>query len=199
MKHLLSFFIVSILLTALSFGQADKPLNLKEAQEGLISRSPFIPEGFTEGARPSIQPTMPPQFELHGVIQLSGVWQFSLYDPKTKASKWIAQNDTTSSIKVVSYDPNRTAVTISENGQIQELTLKKPEALANTALLSSLLNPQEEHETPVPSASSESVTSKEKFLELLKNKKELEDRFKNMPKSRQRMPDLDDEDLDDLD
>ncbi len=178
------------------FDEEEEALSLAEARESLIKHSPF---GATaQETVQDLRPQAPPRYELHGIMNLGGIWQFSLFDPKTKVSQWIALNDATSAIKVMNFNQQKNSIIIMDNGQLQELVLKKPDSSGSSGGLSSLMS-------ALGGGGGSSPSSKDDFLELLKSKqKQLEQGIGGPPTRKPADPkgsllDIDDEDEDDED
>jgi hypothetical protein len=95
-----------------------------------IISSPFV------NAPPQSTPTQPPpansaplNLELRGVSRVGDKFEFSFYDTRTRASYWIAQNDTTNpDISILSYNSAGTSVVVNARGREEQLSLKAPSA-----------------------------------------------------------------------
>jgi hypothetical protein len=159
------------------------------ARESLLKNSPFGSNIPQEVPRIPTVPRVPARYELHGIMNLEGIWQFSLYDPKAKVSQWIASNDPTGPIKVINFNQQKNSVTILDNGQVQELVLKKSDTSSGNYTSSSGAGSFTSRDS-----SNSDFPTKEEFLELMLGKQN--DKFKNLPGSRTRSDSLEDEDLD---
>jgi len=109
----LTLLLLGIALTAPT-AQADVDL------QGLVSRSPFG-EGKTGagGQRTG-------SLEFRGYYVDNGITYFSIYNPSSKSSVWVAQGETSTSpfaVSVKNFDPDKNAVTLESNGQSMNLSL----------------------------------------------------------------------------
>jgi hypothetical protein len=109
----LTLLLLGIALTAPT-AQADVDL------QGLVSRPPFG-EGKTGagGQRTG-------SLEFRGYYVDNGITYFSIYNPSSKSSVWVAQGETSTSpfaVSVKNFDPDKNAVTLESNGQSMNLSL----------------------------------------------------------------------------
>jgi hypothetical protein len=88
--------------------------------QGLVTRSPF-----GEGkAGASGQRTG--SLEFRGYYVDNGITYFSIYNPSSKSSVWVAQGETSTTpfaVSVKNFDPEKNAVTLESNGQSMNLSL----------------------------------------------------------------------------
>ena len=115
--------------TALSFlfllGVVICPSHIKADVDlqGLVNHSPFG-EGKT-GSRGERAGSL----EFRGYYVDNGITYFSIYNPASKSSVWVAQGETSTSpfaVSVKNFDPDKNAVTLESNGQAMNLTLHEP-------------------------------------------------------------------------
>jgi hypothetical protein len=88
--------------------------------QGLVTRSPFG-EGKTGagGQRTG-------SLEFRGYYVDNGITYFSIYNPSSKSSVWVAQGETSTTpfaVSVKNFDPDKNAVTLESNGQSMNLSL----------------------------------------------------------------------------
>jgi hypothetical protein len=88
--------------------------------QGLVTRSPFG-EGKTGagGQRTG-------SLEFRGYYVDNGITYFSIYNPSSKSSVWVAQGETSTTpfaVSVKNFDPEKNAVTLESNGQSMNLSL----------------------------------------------------------------------------
>ena len=88
--------------------------------QGLVTRSPF-----GEGkAGASGQRTG--SLEFRGYYVDNGITYFSIYNPSSKSSVWVAQGETSTTpfaVSVKNFDPEKNTVTLESNGQSMNLSL----------------------------------------------------------------------------
>jgi hypothetical protein len=106
--------------------------HLSRAASSLESHSPFLPHGYSKAQpAPAPKPVAAPingplskELEFRGVIQLQGIYQFSLFSKKDNRGYWIPENSSESGIKVSNFDRDTMRVTVTRNGRIEQLTLQ---------------------------------------------------------------------------
>ena len=92
------------------------------ANSKLESNNPFLPFGHTPPPPP---PPPPPsrELEFRGIVQMNGVYEFSLFNKKLNRGYWIAENGTESGISVRNFDLAGMRITVTQNGRPEQLTL----------------------------------------------------------------------------
>ena len=92
------------------------------ANSKLESNNPFLPFGHTPPPPP---PPPPPsrELEFRGIVQMNGVYEFSLFNKKLNRGYWIAENGTESGISVRNFDLSGMRITVTQNGRSEQLTL----------------------------------------------------------------------------
>jgi hypothetical protein len=99
---------------AASCGRADVDL------QGLVTRSPFGEGKAGAGGQRT------GSLEFRGYYVDNGITYFSIYNPSSKSSVWVAQGETSTSpfaVSVKNFDPDKNAVTLESNGQSMNLSL----------------------------------------------------------------------------
>ncbi len=118
----------------------------------LESNSPFLPTGYNTNK--SEAPTPPPrvngplsrEIEFRGIVQMNGIYEFSLFNKKLNRGYWIAENGLESGISVRNFDLNSMRITVTQNGRTEQLTLMSatdsplPVATSTVAKPTKLLN-----------------------------------------------------------
>ena len=95
-------------------GRADVDL------QGLVSHSPFG-EGKTGAGGERVG-----SLEFRGYYVDNGITYFSIYNPSSKSSVWVAQGEASTTpfaVSVKSFNPEKNAVTLESNGQSMNLSL----------------------------------------------------------------------------
>lgn len=110
-----------------------EPAPAADSIEVLIRRDPFLPPNFGAG-RPAPAPVQMPradpidrQFRLTGMINLGGQQRFNFVDLRSGKGFWLALNESSSGLQVISYDPSSQRVSVRHGGQTGSLELKRPE------------------------------------------------------------------------
>jgi hypothetical protein len=88
--------------------------------QGLVTRSPFG-EGKTGAGGERVG-----SLEFRGYYVDNGITYFSIYNPSSKSSVWVAQGEASTSpfaVSVKNFDPEKNAVTLESNGQSMRLAL----------------------------------------------------------------------------
>ena len=102
--------------------------SLAAASSKLESNSPFLPPGHNTM---KVSPPTPPvvngplsrELEFRGIVQMNGIYQFSLFNKKLNRGYWIAENGAESGISVRNFDLSGMRITVSQNGRSEQLTL----------------------------------------------------------------------------
>lgn len=98
----------------------------------LASNSPFLPPGYSneKPALPEIPPPVQPingplakDFEFRGVVQIEGAYQFSVFRKSENKAYWISENGSENGIKISNFDLDSMRITLSANGQSEQITL----------------------------------------------------------------------------
>ena len=95
-------------------GRADVDL------QSLVTRSPFG-EGKTGAGGERVG-----SLEFRGYYVDNGITYFSIYNPSSKSSVWVAQGEASTTpfaVSVKSFNPEKNAVTLESNGQSMNLSL----------------------------------------------------------------------------
>ena len=117
---------------------------LHAASSKLESNSPFLPAGHNKVPN---EPKPPPvvngplsrEIEFRGIVQMNGVYQFSLFNKKENRGYWIAENGAESGISVRNFDLDAMRISVTLNGRTEQLTLMTatdsplPVAISTTA------------------------------------------------------------------
>jgi len=109
----LTLLLLGIALTAPA-ARADVDL------QGLVTRSPFG-EGKTGAGGERVG-----SLEFRGYYVDNGITYFSIYNPSSKSSVWVAQGEASTSpfaVSVKNFDPEKNAVMLESNGQSMRLAL----------------------------------------------------------------------------
>ena len=99
--------------------------SLSATNSKLESNNPFLPVGHI------IPPPLPPvvngplsrELEFRGIVQMNGVYEFSLFNKKLNRGYWIAENSAESGISVRNFDLADMRITVTKNGRSEQLTL----------------------------------------------------------------------------
>jgi len=114
-----SLIVLSCLTLGISFAAASSKLE---------SNSPFLPAGHNTM---KVVPKTPPvvngplsrELEFRGIVQMNGIYQFSLFNKKLNRGYWIAENGSESGISVRNFDLNSMRLSVTLNGRTEQLTL----------------------------------------------------------------------------
>jgi len=109
----LTLLLLGIAVTAAT-ARADVDL------QGLVTRSPFGEGKAGAGGQRT------GSLEFRGYYVDNGITYFSIYNPSSKSSVWVAQGETSTSpfaVSVKNFDPEKNAVTLESNGQSMNLSL----------------------------------------------------------------------------
>jgi hypothetical protein len=88
--------------------------------QGLVTRSPFGEGKAGAGSQRT------GSLEFRGYYVDNGITYFSIYNPSSKSSVWVAQGETSTTpfaVSVKNFDPEKNAVTLESNGQSMNLSL----------------------------------------------------------------------------
>ncbi len=91
--------------------------------QSLVTRSPFG-EGKTGAGGERVG-----SLEFRGYYVDNGITYFSIYNPSSKSSVWVAEGEVSTTPFVVSvknFDPDKNAVTLESNGQSMRIALHDP-------------------------------------------------------------------------
>ena len=102
---------------------------LNAAPSKLESNSPFLPPGYGE-----LKPVLPKtvqkansplagELEFRGVVQLDGVYQFSLFKKSENQSYWISEGESENGITVNDFSADSMLITVTLNGRSEQLGL----------------------------------------------------------------------------
>jgi hypothetical protein len=104
-------------------------LSLLSAKE-LSEKSPFLPPGHgAKNEAVQVKPVVPAQgplsreIEFRGVVQIGGVFQFSIFKKKDQKGYWLRENITEDGITARSYDAASSTLVVNMNGRSERLTL----------------------------------------------------------------------------
>ena len=117
---------------------------LHAASSKLESNSPFLPAGHNKepnGPKPPpvVNGPLSREIEFRGIVQMNGVYQFSLFNKKENRGYWIAENGAESGISVRNFDLDAMRISVTLNGRTEQLTLMTatdsplPVAISTTA------------------------------------------------------------------
>jgi len=97
--------------------------SLSAANSKLESNNPFLPSGHTPPPPPPPPPPPSRELEFRGIVQMNGVYEFSLFNKKLNRGYWIAENGAESGISVGNFDLSGMRITVTQNGRSEQLTL----------------------------------------------------------------------------
>ncbi len=95
----------------------------------LESNSPFLPPGYSETKfippRPPQQSSSPlaNQLEFRGIVQLNGIYHFSLFKKSENKSYWISENGSEGGIGISDFDVDSMTIAVTVDGRSEQLTL----------------------------------------------------------------------------
>lgn len=95
----------------------------------LESQSPFLPPG--HGKSQATTPPPPPpvngpltrEIEFRGIVQLAGVYEFSIFHRSKQKSYWLRANESKDGIQIRGFDVNSRTITITMGGRTERLSL----------------------------------------------------------------------------
>ena len=101
---------------------------LHAASSKLESNSPFLPAGHNTM---KVAPKPPPvvngplsrELEFRGIVQMNGVYEFSLFNKKLNRGYWIAENGAESGISVRNFDLDAMRISVTLNGRSHQSQL----------------------------------------------------------------------------
>ncbi|HKK19084.1 MAG TPA: hypothetical protein VJ952_10430 [Opitutales bacterium] len=99
------------------------------ADTKLSEKSPFLPPGYGEEevkpAEPVVQPQGPisREIEFRGIVQIGGVYQFSIYNKKDQKGYWLKENERQDGISVNNFEEDASTIVVLMNGRSERLTL----------------------------------------------------------------------------
>jgi hypothetical protein len=117
------------LALALALCALNSASTLNAAESKLESNSPFLPQGYNtqkpEAPRPPPQVNGPlsRELEFRGIVQMNGIYQFSLFNKMLNRGYWIAENGEESGISVRNFDLDAMRISVTLNGRTEQLTL----------------------------------------------------------------------------
>ena len=115
-------------LIALACLTVSAPL-LSAGDSKLESNSPFLPPGYNttkaEPPKPVTKANGPlsRDIEFRGIVQMNGIYEFSLFSKKENRGYWIPENGAENGISVRDFDLNAMRITVTLNGRAEQLTL----------------------------------------------------------------------------
>ena len=96
----------------------------------LAKKSPFLPPGHgakaPEPVKPSVQPQGPisRELEFRGIVELGGVYKFSIFNKKDQKGYWLTENEALESgLSARGYDADSSSIIVNMNGRSERLTL----------------------------------------------------------------------------
>lgn len=95
----------------------------------LSERSPFLPPGYGKEEVKPVEPVVQPQgpisreLEFRGIVQIDGVYQFSVYNKKEQKGYWLKENEREDGIAINDFDENASTIVIMMNGRSERLSL----------------------------------------------------------------------------
>jgi hypothetical protein len=99
------------------------------ADSQLSKNSPFLPPGYgekePEPPAPVVQPQGPisREIEFRGIVQMGGVYQFSIYNKTEQKGYWMKENAREGGVSVNSFDATSSTIVVVMNGRSERLTL----------------------------------------------------------------------------
>jgi hypothetical protein len=102
----------------------------------LLENSPFMPPGKADAgsATPDQGPPSLAKLQLRGITSIDGEYIFSVYNPDTRESKWIAQGESQDGLTIKSYDSERNSVVIHSESENLSRQMDMNDYAAPTAL-----------------------------------------------------------------
>ena len=120
-KHAaISSKIPLVVLACLTLG-----ISLAAASSKLVSDSPFLPHDMKVPPKPPpvVNGPLSRELEFRGIVQMNGIYEFSLFNKKLNRGYWIAENGSESGISVRNFDLSGMRITVTQNGRSEQLTL----------------------------------------------------------------------------
>lgn len=111
------------------------------ASDTLITQNPFLPPQSRAAVAKKTEKTpsnpMPPdRFLFRGILRLGDTFKFSIFDTKTKTSRWVSAGKVENDFCIVSYDPRMKELSFEWNGRKGQLKLETEEPLPLSVVLS---------------------------------------------------------------
>jgi hypothetical protein len=103
--------------------------SLSAADSKLESNSPFLPPGYNtkkpEPPKPVQQVNGPlsRELEFKGVVQMNGIYEFSLFHKSENRGYWIPENGSENGISVSDFKLDPMQINVTLNGRTEQLTL----------------------------------------------------------------------------
>jgi len=144
----LTLLLLGIAVTAAT-ARADVDL------QGLVTRSPFGEGKAGAGGQRT------GSLEFRGYYVDNGITYFSIYNPSSKSSVWVAQGETSTSpfaVSVKNFDSEKNAVTLESNGQSMNLSLHES-VIVKMELPATPTTPQANNNSVTPVAATAVVGS----------------------------------------
>ena len=123
--HFRNLIKTSLIASAcLAFGVA-----LFAGESKLETHSPFLPPGYNtkkpEPPKPvqKVNGPLSRELEFRGVVQLNGVYEFSLFQKSENRGYWIPENGSENGISVRDFNLDTMSITVTLNGRAEQLTL----------------------------------------------------------------------------
>jgi len=123
--------------------------------QGLVTRSPFGEGKAGAGGQRT------GSLEFRGYYVDNGITYFSIYNPSSKSSVWVAQGETSTSpfaVSVKNFDSEKNAVTLESNGQSMNLSLHES-VIVKMELPATPATPQANNNGAAPAATTAVVGS----------------------------------------
>jgi xanthine/CO dehydrogenase XdhC/CoxF family maturation factor len=92
-----------------------------QAIDSLLRNSPFG----NPGSAPASADNSGQQFEFRGVVDDGGNLLFSVYEPATRRSRWLAVGESSEAVTVRSFDAQNNSLTIEHQARTLTLALRK--------------------------------------------------------------------------
>lgn len=102
------------------------PLCGQMSSDDLVSKSPFVPDGWTPGSSttPGGNKSAPAQYEFRGVYSLAGVYYVNVVDRSAGRGEWMQLGSASKDgIKPTRYDADSHTLTAMINGQSMDLQM----------------------------------------------------------------------------
>ena len=111
----------------------------------LESNSPFLPPGYSNKkpaapkAAPKSNGPLSREVEFRGIVQLNGIYEFSLFNKSENRGYWIPENGADGGISVRNFNLDAMSISVTLNGRTEQLTLMTatdsplPVAISSTA------------------------------------------------------------------
>jgi len=99
------------------------------SQSQLSEKSPFLPPGYGKEEPKKPEPVVQPQgpvsnvIEFRGIVEMGGVYQFSIYNKKEQKGYWLKENAKEDGVSINSFDATASTIVVVMNGRSERLTL----------------------------------------------------------------------------